>query len=74
VTSGLSDREFEVLARLADGLTNQQIATALVISPRKVSHHLANIFRKLGVSTRGGAAALALRSGIVSDNRRGPVK
>jgi non-specific serine/threonine protein kinase len=70
---GLSEREFEILQLLADGRTNQQIAAVLVISPRTVSHHLANIFAKLGVSTRSAATSVALRSGILPDIDQTPV-
>ena len=52
----LSSREVEVLARLADGLTDRQIAEALVISPRTVESHVGSILRKLGVRNRAEAA------------------
>lgn len=53
----LSTRELEVLAHVAAGETNREIATALVISQHTVGRHLENIFAKLGV--RGRAAATA---------------
>jgi DNA-binding NarL/FixJ family response regulator len=53
---GLSSRELEVLARLADGLTDRQVAEALVISPRTVETHVGNVLRKLGVRNRAEAA------------------
>jgi DNA-binding CsgD family transcriptional regulator len=53
----LSDREAEVLALAAEGLTNTQIAARLVIAPTTVRTHLENIFEKLGVRTRTAAAA-----------------
>ncbi len=52
----LSSREREVLARLADGLTDREIGDALVISPRTVETHVGNILRKLGVRNRAEAA------------------
>ena len=52
----LSSREIEVLARLTDGLTDREIAEALVISPRTVESHVSNILRKLGVRNRAEAA------------------
>jgi DNA-binding NarL/FixJ family response regulator len=52
----LSSRELEVLARLAEGLTDREIAEALVISPRTVETHVGNILRKLGVRNRAEAA------------------
>lgn len=56
VLSVLSSREREVLARLADGLTDREIGEALVISPRTVETHVGNILRKLGVRNRAEAA------------------
>jgi DNA-binding CsgD family transcriptional regulator len=55
----LTAREREVLALLADGATDRQIAAALVISPRTASIHVGNILAKLDVPNRGAAAALA---------------
>lgn len=52
----LSSREREVLGRLADGLTDREIADALVISPRTVESHVGNILRKLAVRNRAEAA------------------
>lgn len=54
----LSRRELEVLERLADGLTDREIAEALVISPRTVETHVGSILRKLGVRNRAEAARL----------------
>ena len=56
---GLTDRELEVLALLAAGRSNREIARALVISAKTVARHLSNIFTKLGVGTRTAAAAWA---------------
>ncbi len=52
----LSSREVEVLALLADGLTDREIAAGLVISPRTVESHVSAILRKLGVRNRAEAA------------------
>jgi DNA-binding NarL/FixJ family response regulator len=52
----LSSRELEVLDRLADGLTDREIADALVISPRTVESHVGSILRKLAVRNRAEAA------------------
>ena len=49
-----------MLGQVASGLTNKEAATALVISDRTVARHLANIYVKLGVSTRTAAAAWAI--------------
>jgi DNA-binding CsgD family transcriptional regulator len=57
----LTDREREVLALVAEGRSNGQIATALFISPKTASVHVSNILAKLGVSGRTEAAALAHR-------------
>jgi HD-GYP domain-containing protein (c-di-GMP phosphodiesterase class II) len=54
--AGLTDREVEVLRLLARGLTNKQIAGALVISAKTVGHHIERAYTKTGISTRGAAA------------------
>jgi DNA-binding NarL/FixJ family response regulator len=55
----LSPREREVLAHVAAGKTNREIATELVISQHTVGRHLENIFAKLGVTSRAAATAYA---------------
>jgi DNA-binding CsgD family transcriptional regulator len=62
---GLTDREREVLTLVADGRSNGQIAEALFISRKTASVHVSNILAKLGVASRGEAAALAHRRGLV---------
>jgi ATP/maltotriose-dependent transcriptional regulator MalT len=57
--SGLTGREVEVLALVADGLSNRQIAERLVVSEHTIHRHLANVYAKLGVSSRAAAVALA---------------
>jgi ATP/maltotriose-dependent transcriptional regulator MalT len=59
--TGLSARELEVLRLIAEGLTNGEIATRLVLSEHTVHRHVSNILRKLGVSSRVAAAAYAHR-------------
>ena len=61
----LTSREVEVLQLLAEGMSNKEIAQALVITPRTVNFHLDNIYSKLGVSSRTEAAIYALRHGLV---------
>ncbi len=58
---GLSARESEVLALLAEGLSNQQIADGLYLNVETVRSHLKQIYSKLGVHTRTQATAKALR-------------
>jgi DNA-binding CsgD family transcriptional regulator len=60
----LTPREREVVALLAEGLTNAQLAERLYISPRTAAVHVSNILTKLGMSSRTEAAAWAVRSGL----------
>jgi DNA-binding CsgD family transcriptional regulator len=64
--ASLSAREREVLAALADGLTNQELAERLFISERTANRHLSNIFTKLGVRNRTAAARIAIEAGLTS--------
>ena len=61
---GLTPREAEVLALVAAGRSNRQIAQALFISPKTASVHVSNILAKLGVAGRVEAAAIAHRLGL----------
>lgn len=61
---GLTAREAEVLARVTAGASNRDVAQALVISDKTVGRHLANIYRKTGVSSRTAAASWARDHGI----------
>ena len=63
-TSGLSAREVEVLRLVAEGKSNQEIATELFLSQKTVARHLSNIFTKLGVGSRTAAAAYAFEHGL----------
>jgi LuxR family maltose regulon positive regulatory protein len=62
----LSDRELEVLALIAEGLTNPEIASQLYIALNTVKAHTRNIYGKLGVNNRTQAAAKAKALGILS--------
>lgn len=63
---GLTPREQEVLALLAEGLTNPEIAERLVISHSTARTHVSHILSKLDVSNRAEAVALALRRELVT--------
>ncbi|CAN5879272.1 LuxR C-terminal-related transcriptional regulator [soil metagenome] len=56
---GLTRREVEVLSQLAGGASNREVARVMVLSEKTVGRHLANIYAKLGVSSRTAAAAWA---------------
>jgi DNA-binding NarL/FixJ family response regulator len=58
----LTRREIEVLRLLGEGLTNTEIGARLYISHRTVEHHVARIYRKLDLRTRGEAAAWSVRN------------
>jgi DNA-binding CsgD family transcriptional regulator/tetratricopeptide (TPR) repeat protein len=62
--AGLTARQLDVLALLADGLSNADIAARLMISPKTADHHVSAILAKLDVRSRGEAAALARRLGV----------
>jgi ATP/maltotriose-dependent transcriptional regulator MalT len=63
---GLTAREIEVLALLAEGRTNSQIGQELFITAKTASSHVSRILMKLGVSNRAEAAAAAHRLGLAS--------
>ena len=63
--SPLSRRETEVLRLVAEGLSNREIASSLVLSEHTVHRHVANILRKLTQSSRAAAAAQATRAGLI---------
>jgi DNA-binding NarL/FixJ family response regulator len=64
--AGLTARETEVLALVAEGHTNRQIAEDLFISGKTASVHVSRILAKLGAANRGEAAAIARRLGLVA--------
>jgi DNA-binding NarL/FixJ family response regulator len=63
---GLSSRELEVLLMVARGMSNQQIAISLHLSEATVKRHLANVYPKIGVSSRGEAVRMALSKEWIS--------
>lgn len=62
----LTERERQVLALLAQGMTNKEIAATLMISPNTVKRHLKAIFAKLGIRTRAAAVTRALSAGLTA--------
>ena len=66
VFAGLSPREREVLALIAEGLSNTEIAERLNISEKTVRNHASNVFDKLGVWSRAQAIVFARDHGFVA--------
>jgi len=62
---GLSQREVDVLRLAARGLTTQEIADRLYISPKTADHHIQHIYNKIDVSTRAAAALWAMQNAVV---------
>ncbi len=64
--AGLTAREVDVLKLLVRGLSNKEIAAALVISRKTASNHIEHIYGKIGVSNRARASLFAVKHGILS--------
>ncbi len=64
--NSLTKREIEILAQVASGMFNKEIANNLSISERTVKNHISNIFKKIDVSDRTQAAVFAIRNNIVN--------
>ena len=69
-TDDLTAREREVLALIAEGATNKEIAARLVVSENTARNHVSHILGKLGFSRRSEAAAYAARKGLVGDSEK----
>jgi pimeloyl-ACP methyl ester carboxylesterase/DNA-binding CsgD family transcriptional regulator len=65
VETALSERELEVLRLVAQGMSNEEIADRLALSPHTVHRHVANVRVKLDQPSRGAAAAAAIRAGLI---------
>jgi DNA-binding CsgD family transcriptional regulator len=61
----LTERERDILARVAAGMTTAAISRELWVSEHTIKFHLTNIYRKLGVPNRAGAVRYALDHGLV---------
>jgi DNA-binding NarL/FixJ family response regulator len=66
-TGDLTAREREVLALIAEGATNKEIAAKLVVSENTARNHVSHILSKLGFSRRSEAAAYAVKKGLVKE-------
>ena len=66
IVEPLTARETQVLELVCEGMTNREIAAALVVSPKTVENHVNHILSKLGVSNRHRAAVHAFTCGLVS--------
>src|SRR5207237_4271772 len=66
---GLTAREREVAALIAQGLSNRALADALVVSERTIAKHVENILSKLGFASRAQIAAWAVEKGLTKRDR-----
>jgi DNA-binding CsgD family transcriptional regulator len=69
--AGLTRRQIEVLRKLAQGMTNRDIAEELVLSPRTVEMHVANVLNKLGCNNRAEAVGRAAELGLLDEGGPG---
>jgi HD-GYP domain-containing protein (c-di-GMP phosphodiesterase class II) len=66
--AGLTQREIEVLRLLARGLSNKEISTRLVITPKTVGNHVEHIYAKIDATNRAGASLFAVRNGLLPED------
>jgi non-specific serine/threonine protein kinase len=66
----LTSREREVAVLISRGLSNREIARALIVTPRTVDTHVVNIFTKLGLHSRAQVAAWAVDHGLLAVTTR----
>lgn len=66
----LTERELEVLACIARGCSNAEIAQQLLISPKTVRNHVSNVFSKLQVADRAQAVVRAREAGLAEGDRK----
>jgi len=64
--AGLTSREVDILRLLARGMSNKEISTELVISPKTTNTHVEHIYSKLGVTNRALASLFALKHGLIA--------
>ncbi|MBL4651877.1 MAG: helix-turn-helix transcriptional regulator, partial [Flavobacteriales bacterium] len=65
----LSKRELEIIAMIADGMTNKDIAQKLFLSTHTVMTHRKNIMNKLGVKNTAGIVIYAVKENVISPNK-----
>ena len=64
--AGLTERELDVLALLARGLSSKEIAARLTITPKTARNHTEHIYAKIGTTNRAGASLFAVRHGLLT--------
>lgn len=69
--AGLTEREVDVLRRVAQAKPNKAIAKELVISDETVRNHVRHIYEKIGVSNRAGAVLFAMENDLIRQQRSG---
>ena len=65
--AGLTAREVDVLRLVSRGLSNKEVASHLVISPKTARNHIEHIYSKIGVSNRTGASLFAMQHGLIPE-------